>query len=158
ITDPERGRAPDTLALRNAEMNALRRTLGEAIAAEGRLRTARLEAAVRAKWVTEGGAAVALLAALGLSGLVARRTFARAVDRYEAALGRSEASEMRLRRLWESNILGIMYTDAHGYITDANDAVLRLVGYTEEEVRARRVRWRELTPPEYAPLDDRGQA
>src|SRR5262249_3366640 len=39
--------------------------------------------------------------------------------RVEQAL---HASEARLRRLWESNILGILYASADGRIQDANDA------------------------------------
>ncbi|APR79895.1 two-component hybrid sensor and regulator [Minicystis rosea] len=68
------------------------------------------------------------------------------------------ASEASMRRLWESNLLGVMKTDAEGNVTDANDAVLQLIGYTREELQAGRVRWDEMTPPEYLHLDRQGIA
>ncbi|MFT3775161.1 MAG: PAS domain S-box protein [Minicystis sp.] len=68
------------------------------------------------------------------------------------------ASELRLRRLWESNIIGVLLGDAHGHIHDANDEVLRMIGYAREDVEAGRVRWSDLTPPEYGHLDQRGIA
>ncbi|MFT3768288.1 MAG: CHASE3 domain-containing protein [Minicystis sp.] len=68
------------------------------------------------------------------------------------------ASSMRLARLWESNIIGVGYGEPNGDIVDANDAFLQMLGYTAEDLRARRVNWRDLTPPEYGPLDERGIA
>jgi PAS domain S-box-containing protein len=62
-------------------------------------------------------------------------------------------SESRLRRLFESNILAILEADLEGGVLDANDAFLRLLGYTREELFSGRVRWTELTPPEYRDLD-----
>jgi len=37
---------------------------------------------------------------------------------------------------------------------EVNDAFLDIVGYTREDVEARRMRWFDLTPPEYAALDE----
>ena len=74
------------------------------------------------------------------------------------ALMRSEAalreSEERYRQLVEPNIVGIISADVDR-VLDANDAFLRMVGYTREELEAGDLRWREMTPPEYTPLDDR---
>ena len=39
-------------------------------------------------------------------------------------------------------------------IPEANDAFLNLVGYSREDLRAGRLSWPDLTPPEYAPLDE----
>jgi PAS domain S-box-containing protein len=64
-------------------------------------------------------------------------------------------SESRLRRLFESNILAILEADLEGGVLDANDAFLRLLGYTREELFSGRVRWTELTPPEYRDRDRR---
>src|SRR5262249_13395256 len=36
-------------------------------------------------------------------------------------------SAERLRRLWTSNMLGVMYSDLDGAITDANDAILQMI-------------------------------
>jgi PAS domain S-box-containing protein len=74
------------------------------------------------------------------------------------ALSRSETalreSEERYRQLVEPNIIGIISANGER-ILDANDAFLRMVGYPREELEAGRLRWREMTPPEYAALDDR---
>ncbi|MCC7449855.1 MAG: PAS domain S-box protein [Anaerolineae bacterium] len=67
-------------------------------------------------------------------------------------------SESRLRRLVESDIIGVVYPDEAGNINEANDAFLNMVGYSRDDLRAGRVRWKDMTPPEYLPLDERGVA
>ncbi|MGB9939102.1 PAS domain S-box protein [Methanosarcina sp.] len=62
-------------------------------------------------------------------------------------------SEMRLRRLYESGLIGVIYFTLEGQITDANDRFLKLVGYTREDVQAGKVNWEQMTPPEYRALD-----
>ncbi|MFT3774823.1 MAG: PAS domain S-box protein [Minicystis sp.] len=66
-----------------------------------------------------------------------------------------QASERRMRCLWGSNILGVLYADARGSILQANDEVLRIIGYTRADVEAGRVRWLDITPPEYRQIDER---
>ncbi|MFQ4138205.1 PAS domain S-box protein [Nodosilinea sp. PGN35] len=63
-------------------------------------------------------------------------------------------NEARLRGFVESNVVGIIYGDIYGNIHAANDELLRIVGYTQEDVRAGRLRWVDITPPEYLPLDE----
>ncbi|HIK05897.1 MAG TPA: PAS domain S-box protein [Trichormus sp. M33_DOE_039] len=68
-------------------------------------------------------------------------------------------SEARFRRLFESNLIGVAFWTVDGWITDANDAYLKVAGYTREEFTALgSINWRELTPPEYNHLDDRAIA
>src|SRR5438105_4354460 len=64
--------------------------------------------------------------------------------RLEEAL---RASEERFRRLMDSNIIGVLVVET-GMIAEANDVFLKMVGYTQDEVVAKRLRWREMTPPE----------
>lgn len=64
----------------------------------------------------------------------------------ETALQQSEA---RFKRLAESNIIGIIFADLSGRITDANTAFLQMVGYSRQELLAGQVRWDAMTPPEY---------
>ncbi|HLJ15184.1 MAG TPA: ATP-binding protein [Bryobacteraceae bacterium] len=71
--------------------------------------------------------------------------------RSETALVESEG---KLRRLVEANIIGVVFGDER-CVKDANDIFLKMVGYSREELRAGRLNWREMTPPEYAPLDDK---
>ena len=71
--------------------------------------------------------------------------------RAEAALRESEA---RLRRFYESDMLGVLYYNVDGSIIDANDKFLAIVGYTREDLQAGLVRWDKMTPPEYRSLDE----
>ena len=63
--------------------------------------------------------------------------------------------EARFRRISDSNIIGIMSRDAAGNITEANDAFLRLVGYTRSEFSEGEVQPVELTPLEFQATDAR---
>lgn len=53
----------------------------------------------------------------------------------------------------ESTIAGIL-SGEFDRIPEANDAFLQLVGYGREDLLAGRLRWPDLTPPEYSALDD----
>jgi PAS domain S-box-containing protein len=62
--------------------------------------------------------------------------------------------EARIRRLVDSNIIGIMIWDVQGRIIDANQAFLDIVGYAREDLVSGRLRWTELTPAEWHDADD----
>ena len=64
-------------------------------------------------------------------------------------------SEARFRGLVDSNAQGVLFWNTKGEITGSNDAFLKLVGYTREDVETGRVNWAAMTPPEYAHLDRR---
>ncbi len=64
-------------------------------------------------------------------------------------------SEARFRSVFESGIMGIVFWTMEGDLTDANDAFLEMVGYTREDMEQKRVRWRDMTPPEWAEADQR---
>ena len=55
--------------------------------------------------------------------------------------------EARFRRLVDSNAQGVMFWNAQGEITEANDAFLKIVGYTREDFAAGQVTLTRLTPP-----------
>ena len=57
--------------------------------------------------------------------------------------------EAKVRRLVEANIVGIFIFDLEGRIVEANDAFLQMVGYDRDDLVAGRVRWTDLTPPEW---------
>ncbi|MEH2042663.1 PAS domain-containing protein [Nostoc sp.] len=63
--------------------------------------------------------------------------------------------ETQLRRLVDSNIIGIMFATPD-YITEANEAFLEMVGYTREELLAGKIHRQHITPPEYHALDRQG--
>ncbi|WOD36970.1 PAS domain S-box protein [Nodosilinea sp. E11] len=63
-------------------------------------------------------------------------------------------SELRFRRVFESNVVGMMFTDFNGRISDANDRFLEMLGYTRQELESGNcLNWAELTPPEYQAQD-----
>jgi PAS domain S-box-containing protein len=64
--------------------------------------------------------------------------------------------ELRFRRLVDSNAQAVFFWNVKGEITDCNEAFLKLVGYTCEDLKAGRVNWSVMSPPEYAELDQRG--
>jgi PAS domain S-box-containing protein len=57
--------------------------------------------------------------------------------------------EAKIRRLVDANIIGIFIFDFEGRIIEANDAFLRIAGYDRDDLVSGRVRWTDLTPPEW---------
>jgi PAS domain S-box-containing protein len=72
--------------------------------------------------------------------------------RAEQALRESEA---KIRRLVDSNIIGIFFSGLEGRVLETNDAFLRLVGHDRDDLVSGRVRWTDLTPPEWRERDRR---
>jgi PAS domain S-box-containing protein len=62
-------------------------------------------------------------------------------------------SRRREQRIFESNMVGMLLWDESGAITDANDALLSMIGYRRDDLKEGRVDWRRLTPPEFSTLD-----
>ncbi len=63
-------------------------------------------------------------------------------------------SEAKFRAIFESNVIPLVYWHADGHVTDANDAYLRLVEYSREELKSGKLRWDLLTLPEDRRLDE----
>jgi PAS domain S-box-containing protein len=63
--------------------------------------------------------------------------------------------EAKIRRLVDANIVGILIAELDGRLLEANDAFLRIVGYDREDLASGRIRWIDLTPPEWLELDFR---
>jgi PAS domain S-box-containing protein len=63
-------------------------------------------------------------------------------------------SRERQRRLIDTAHAGIVIADPSGGVLEANDAYLRLIGFTREEFEQGLVDWRALTPPEWIPADE----
>src|SRR5258708_33265650 len=57
--------------------------------------------------------------------------------------------EAKIRRLVDSNIIGIFIWDFDGRIVEANDEFLRMVSYDREDLVSGRIRWAALTPPDW---------
>jgi PAS domain S-box-containing protein len=73
----------------------------------------------------------------------------------EEALRRSER---RLRAFFSSEMVGAVFWNTRGGITEANDKFLRMVGYTRDDLEAGKLDWSKMTPLEYRSLDERALA
>jgi len=83
--------------------------------------------------------------------LVVVRDVSESLEAHEAL----RVSEAKLGRLASSGIIGIATTDIYGRIFEVNDAYVRMLGYSREELLSDAVRWVDLTPPEWAAADAR---
>ncbi|MGG6240389.1 hybrid sensor histidine kinase/response regulator [Nodosilinea sp. AN01ver1] len=99
---------------------------------------------------------VFVMAALLISSLNQAQRLAR--RRAEANLQAWHDSEARFSHLAESGIIGTMLADLNGFVLEANDAFLNMVGYSRDDLRSGQIRWQEMTPPEYRDVSEQSQA
>ena len=67
-------------------------------------------------------------------------------------------AEEKTRAFFDSGMAGAIFGDVHGNVLAANDEYLRIVGYTREDLETGRLRWSDITPPEWLPRDAEGIA
>src|SRR4029077_18305134 len=67
--------------------------------------------------------------------------------------GELQERESKVRRLVDSNIIGICIWHFDGRITEANDAFLQIVGYSHDDLPSSRMRWTNMTPSEWSDAD-----
>jgi PAS domain S-box-containing protein len=63
--------------------------------------------------------------------------------------------EANMRCLVDANIIGIYIVDIRGPILESNDAYLDMLGYKRVDLVSGRLRWTDLTPPEWHDADKR---
>jgi PAS domain S-box-containing protein len=66
--------------------------------------------------------------------------------------------ESRVRRLVDSNIIGIFIWNVDGRIIEANEAFLHITGHEHDDLVSGRMRWKELTPADWTESDERSLA
>jgi PAS domain S-box-containing protein len=116
----------------------------------------RSEALERGKaWlITIAVSIVAVLA--GVAFALARREAIRrrkAIAENIALQGDVLASDKKIRRLVDANIVGVIFWDVDGRIIEANDAFLKMLGYDREDLASGKVNRTDLTPPEWRQRD-----
>jgi PAS domain S-box-containing protein len=116
----------------------------------------RSEALERGKaWlITIAVSIVAVLAGVALA--LARREAIRrrkAIAENIALQGDVLASDKKIRRLVDANIVGVIFWDLDGRIIEANDAFLKMLGYDREDLASGKVNRTDLTPPEWRQRD-----
>ncbi|HEY1987233.1 MAG TPA: PAS domain-containing protein [Terracidiphilus sp.] len=75
------------------------------------------------------------------------------LDEPEIPEPRSIEGDDRFAKIFDSDLIGIGVLGLSGSFLDGNEALLRLLGYTHEDLVAGRVRWDEMTPAEFKPAD-----
>jgi diguanylate cyclase (GGDEF)-like protein/PAS domain S-box-containing protein len=72
----------------------------------------------------------------------------------EARLPALIQTESRLNSIFDHSITGICFADLDGLVTEANEAFLKIVGFSRDDLSSGKLSWREMTAPEYRHLDD----
>ncbi|MBW4541405.1 MAG: PAS domain S-box protein [Myxacorys chilensis ATA2-1-KO14] len=89
---------------------------------------------------------------LGINGVVQEITDRK---RVEQAL---QDTETRLTQFVDSDLIGISFGDIYGGIKYANNEFLRIIGYSRQEFESGQVRWTDITPSEWLPVDEQSIA
>jgi PAS domain S-box-containing protein len=101
-------------------------------------------------------------AALALHSAALKANQERLVDertrQIQAANAELRASQEKMKAFFDAALVGTLFGDTYGNITDANDEYLRITGFSRQELEAGRVDWRLITPPEFLPLDEEHMA
>ncbi len=71
---------------------------------------------------------------------------------WEESLKQSEA---RFKVITQSSMVGLFFWDEKGIVLDANEAFLKMLGYSREEFFRKPRGWRDLTPAEFWSLDEK---
>jgi len=119
-------------------------------------REARAEA-FEQRWTWLIAGAVVLVVALAAAALALARLEAKrrreATEENIQLQSDLAARDIKIRRLFDANIIGIIIWEVEGRILEANDAFLRIVGYDREDLNAGRLHRTDLTPPEWRARD-----
>ncbi len=84
-------------------------------------------------------------------------TYIREITATKVAIDALRKSEARLRRVFESNVVGMIKWDLdRSLILDANEKFLQMTGYSREDLKTARLNFRELTPPEWTTKNEAG--
>jgi PAS domain S-box-containing protein len=81
-------------------------------------------------------------------GKPAIQTIGRDITESKKAENALRASESKFRRIFESNMFGMAFSDESGRIADANDYFLHLLGYTKNDIK-KGLLWESLVHPDY---------
>ena len=63
--------------------------------------------------------------------------------------------EAKVRRLIDTNIVGVLISTIDGQVLEVNDAMLSMVGYSRDDLMSGRTRWTDWTPPEWRTVSER---
>jgi two-component system cell cycle sensor histidine kinase/response regulator CckA len=93
----------------------------------------------------EAGANDLYATSVGPGGLAMR---VRIAERLVAQHARLRNREVRFRRLFDSGVAGVIISDVDGNFKEANDAFLRMLGYSREDMLGGKLNWGVISPME----------
>jgi PAS domain S-box-containing protein len=93
--------------------------------------------------ILEAGANDLYATSLGPDGLAMRVLIAGRLVEQNARL---RNREIRFRRLFDSGVAGVIISDFDGNFKEANDAFLRMLGYTRGDMLAGKLNWEVISP------------
>lgn len=64
-------------------------------------------------------------------------------------------SEQKLQRVLETDAVAVLFFNYQGTVVGANDVFLRMTGYRREQIEARELTWRTMTPPEWVEASEK---
>ena len=68
---------------------------------------------------------------------------------------RLRQSEERLRKVMETEAVGVLFFQDDGTLVDTNDAFLKMSGYTRQQVERSELSWQGMTPPDWLEISQR---
>jgi PAS domain S-box-containing protein len=72
----------------------------------------------------------------------------------QEAQARAHVEEFaKFRPLFDSDVVAAAFWRFDGEVIEANDAMLRMLGYTQDDLAAGRLNWKNLTPPQHSAGD-----
>ncbi len=94
-----------------------------------------------------------LFAALSLCGVLLFRLAQERTAR-KSAESNARVHAARLSNIYNSGIIGLLYTRFDGVITEANDVFLDMIGYSRSDLEQGLISWADMTPPEYKEISE----
>ncbi len=77
---------------------------------------------------------------------------------YKLAQQSLRQSEIRFGHIFESELIGLLFSDLNGKILDANQYFLKLIGYDQNALKCGELNWKVLTPDEEREMSVRALA
>ncbi len=64
-------------------------------------------------------------------------------------------SESRFRKIFESNMIGMVFSNIKGNLYETNDAFINMIGYSRNELASKNITWKTLTPEEFLAVSNK---